>query len=342
MLIKRIFWLNCVICFCGNVFSQDVHFSQGLNFPLLINPSLGGQYDGTSRLVAAFRNQNISVPNSSFTGVYNTIAASYETKLFKEYTGTNSLAMGIVGTSDYAGSGTLATNDVIANVSYRLALDRYGRSSLSAGIQGGITSRRIFSNDLLFESQVNEFNFDPSLPNLEKYLDGSSHISPIFGIGTHYNQALSDNSIAHIGLSIFNVTSTNNLMFTNSTASSYARINIHTGVSFDLDESMTMYPSIIYMKQGPHNQFNAGMSFQKSINDDVKLIGGLRSRIGDAFIVIAGLKYLDFQTTFSYDFTTSGLSKINKTAGAFELNISYIFGEKEESYNSSKQYCPSF
>lgn len=338
---KKVFWLSVLIWGGLGAVAQDMHFSQAFNFPLLINPAYSGSFNGSSRAIVSFRNQNIVVPNSSFSGVYNTLAASFESKIFKEYTGDHTLSVGVMGVSDYAGSGTLATNDLMGNINYKIALDRYGRSSLSAAIQGGITSKRIFSNDLLFEAQAGEFEFDPALPNLEKYLDGSSQTNATFGIGTLYHQAFSDMAIGQLGFSLYNITSPKDVFQTNSLSSSYSRINIQAGVAFDIDESMTFFPSILYMKQGPSNQINLGMSFQKFLNDDFKLIGGVRSRIGDAFIVMAGFNYLDFQTTFSYDFTVSTLSKINKSVGAIELNIAYIFGPKDESNNSSKQYCPN-
>jgi hypothetical protein len=94
------------------------------------------------------------------------------------------------------------------------------------------------------------------------------------------------------------------------------------------------------MKQGNFSSTNIGMSYNKDITDDVSIIAGLRSRLGDAFIAVAGVKYRQFQTTLSYDVTTSGLSKANNTVGALELNLTYILGKSTESYGSDKLYCP--
>jgi energy-coupling factor transporter ATP-binding protein EcfA2 len=121
--------------------------------------------------LADFRNQNIAVANTPVTGVYNSYGASFDTKIFKEYTGDNTWSVGILFNGDHAGEGTLSTHDVSIATSYKLALDRYGSSFLSAGIQGGFTSKRLFSQDLIFGNQVEGFEFNPQVPNFETFLD---------------------------------------------------------------------------------------------------------------------------------------------------------------------------
>ena len=245
-----------------------------------------------------------------------------------------------MGLSDYAGSGTLATNQVLLHTAYSLAMDRYSRSFISFGGQIGVTNRRIFSKDLLFSTQIREFEFDPRLPNLEPYINEGSEYAFMLNIGVLYQQQIGDNAISQFGFSLYNVNNPNQFFFTNSKENIYARMNLTGGVLFNLDDFSKLYPSIIFMKQGNFSSTNVGMSYSYDLNDNVTLIGGLRARLGDAFIGVAGMKYRNFQTTLSYDVTTSSLSKANNSVGAIELNFSYILGKSTESYGSDKQYCP--
>jgi type IX secretion system PorP/SprF family membrane protein len=336
---KAVFLFLLLPFFC---LAQDMHFSQGTNFSMLINPAFQGMYDGKTKANVSIRNQNIAVPNTAFIGVYNTIGASIETKIFEELSDQNSWSIGFMALQDYAGTGTLATTQAVVSTSYSLSLDRYGRSFLSVGGQLGIVSRRIFSGDLLFESQVREFEFDPRLPNLEPYLDGGARVTPTLNLGVAYQQSLSEASILLLGFSLYNVTKPDDFFLTNSTSNIYSRMNLSGGVMFELDESSKLYPSVIYMKQGPFSQINAGISYTKELNEDLSLLGGLRTRIEDAYILAFGLKYQKWTTTMSYDITTSSLNNANKSFGAIELNVNYIIGEKKSGYGKDKMYCPSY
>ena len=162
----------------------------------------------------------------------------------------------------------------------------------------------------------------------------------MLNIGVLYQQQIGDNAISQFGFSLYNVNNPNQFFFTNSKENIYARMNLTGGVLFNLDDFSKLYPSIIFMKQGNFSSTNVGMSYSYDLNDDVTLIGGLRARLGDAFIGVAGVKYRNFQSTVSYDVTTSSLSKANNSVGAIELNFSYILGKSTESYGSDKQYCP--
>jgi type IX secretion system PorP/SprF family membrane protein len=336
-------WFLLILCHMTPIsksFAQDAHYSQALNFPMLVNPAYSGAFDGKTRALLSLRNQNLAVPNSAFSGVYNTFGASVEHKIFQDYTDQNTWSIGLTGISDYAGSGTLATNQVLFHTAYSLALDRYSKSFLSIGGQIGVTNRRIFSKDLLYSTQVNEFEFDPRLPNLEPFINEGSEYAFMLNIGALYQQQIGDNALSQFGFSLYNVNNPQQFFFTNSKENIYARMNLTGGILFNLDDFSKIYPSVVYMKQGNFSSTNIGMSYFYSLNDDVTIIGGLRARLGDAFIGVAGIKYKQFQSTLSYDVTTSSLSKANNSVGALELNLSYILGKSTESYGSDKLYCP--
>lgn len=341
---KTAFWIIFIaLIFESNQISaQDAHYSQATNFPLLLNPAFSGSFDGNTRAIVAIRNQNIAVPNTAFSGVYNTIGASVETKLFQDLTDQNTWSIGIMALSDYAGSGTLATNQVLFHSAYSLAMDRYGKSFLTFGAQAGFTNRRLFSKDLLFGTQIREYEFDPRLPNLEPFINDGSETAFLLNIGTLYQQQIGDNAVGQFGFSLYNVNNPSHYFYSGSDANIYARMNLTGGVLFQLDDFSKIYPSVIYMKQGSFHSTNIGLSYTRELSDEMSIIGGIRSRLGDAFIAIFGLRYNKLLASVSYDVTTSSLTKANKSVGAIELNLGYIFGESKEVYSSDKIYCPSY
>jgi type IX secretion system PorP/SprF family membrane protein len=334
------FTLLIFLAILDKTIAQDAHFSQALNFPMLINPAYSGAFDGQTRALLSVRNQNLAVPNSAFSGVYNTFGASLDHKIFQDLTDQNTWSIGAMALSDYAGSGTLATNQLLIHSAYSLAMDRYSQSFISIGAQVGVTNRRLFSNDLLYASQVREFEFDPRLPNLEPFINEGSEYAFMFNLGALYQQQIGDNVVSQVGFSLYNINNPSQFFFTNSKENIYARMNISGGLLFKLDDFSQIYPSVIFMKQGNFSSTNIGMSYMYSLNDNITLIAGLRTRLNDAFIAVAGLKYNQFQATVSYDVTTSGLSKANNSIGALELNLSYILGKSTESYGNDKLYCP--
>jgi len=307
---------------------------------MLVNPAYSGAFDGETRALLSLRNQNFQVPNSAFSGVYNTFGASIDHKIFQDLTDQNTWSIGAMALSDYAGSGTLATTQVLVHSAYSLAMDRYSKSFLSLGGQIGVINRRIFSKDLLFASQIREFEFDPRLPNLEPFINEGSEYAFMLNLGALYQQQIGDNVVSQIGFSLYNINNPKQFFFTNSKENIYARMNISGGLLFRLDDYSQIYPSIVFMKQGNFTSTNIGMSYQYDLTDDVGLIAGIRARLGDAFIAIGGMKYKQFQATVSYDVTTSGLSKANGSIGALELNLNYILGKNKEVYGSDKLYCP--
>jgi type IX secretion system PorP/SprF family membrane protein len=342
MLRKKMLRLFLMLIISSKLNAQDVHYSQIANFGLFYNPAHTGNFNGNSRAMAIFRNQNIAVANTPVTGVYNSYGASFDTKIFKEYTGDNTWSVGILFNGDHAGEGTLSTHDVSIATSYKLALDRYGSSFLSAGIQGGFTSKRLFSQDLIFGNQVEGFEFNPQVPNFETFLDGRTQIQANFNLGVLWQQKVNDGFGYQMGFAIYNLNSPNQFFYENSNSNVYKRYVVHAGTEFFADETLVISPSIVYMKQGPATQTNVSMIVKKNVNEYLNVVGGLRYRIKDAFILQAGVEYQKYRVSVSYDFTVSGLSSANKTQGAFELSFGYIFGDETEVSLSGKQFCPTF
>ena len=59
--VHKLLWGMLILFSSQNIFSQDIHFSQFFEAPLLRNPALAGLFSGDIRLQAVYRNQWQSV-----------------------------------------------------------------------------------------------------------------------------------------------------------------------------------------------------------------------------------------------------------------------------------------
>ena len=88
----------------GNAWSQDIHFSQFFEAPLLRNPSLAGIFSGDIRVQGVYRDQWNSVTNAYRTGSLN---AEYKMPIGK---GDDFMTTGVQVLYDKAGTVGLNTH----------------------------------------------------------------------------------------------------------------------------------------------------------------------------------------------------------------------------------------
>src|SRR5207253_6770150 len=110
--------------------SQDLHFAQVQESPLLINPANTGFYQGYFRAIAQYRNQWISMGNP-----YQTMGLSVDGALFKAKKNKAYLGLGLTIFNDVAGAAKIGGTQVNFNVSGIVKLSK--KAMLSAGLYGG-------------------------------------------------------------------------------------------------------------------------------------------------------------------------------------------------------------
>ncbi len=82
--------------------------------------------------------------------------------------------------------------------------------------------------------------------------------------------------------------------------------------------------------------------YNLSNNGDNQVIGGLYYRSGDAVIPMIGFVYRNVRLTFSYDVTSSSLSKYNGSQGAWEFSLIQNGYYNEFNGDRHQSLCPSF
>ena len=118
-----------LLCNQLNGYSQDIHFSQFFQAPLLVNPSLTGVFNGDQRAIIQHRNQWADF------APYKTYSLSLDGGLFKKKMKDKYIGAGLYIFQDNAGQNNLKTTQVHLSISSIITINK--QQDISAGIQGG-------------------------------------------------------------------------------------------------------------------------------------------------------------------------------------------------------------
>jgi hypothetical protein len=101
------------------------------------------------------------------------------------------------------------------------------------------------------------------------------------------------------------------------------RYTVHGGVSFNMEEGLSIVPHILYLQQGNARETMLGVYAQKNVNEETDIMVGAYYRHKDAFAPFVGVDYRDFLVGLSYDMNTSNLGSLSRNINSFELSVSY-------------------
>jgi type IX secretion system PorP/SprF family membrane protein len=314
-----------------HISAQDIHFSQYNAAPLQLNPAFAGLNSCDYRIGLNARTQWNTISNGN---TYSTLGAAADFSIGK-VTKYNSFAgMGLMLSSDIAGSLGLNSNRVDVSLAYHFMIDKRGNQSLSAGLQFGVNHRGINPDKATTDAQYNPFTgkYDASLPTKENfgranmiYLDAS------FGALYSINFSGQRNNI-YLGIAAFHL-SQPNISFASSglfndkgSERLYIKTNIHGGGSFILGTKTWIMPNFLVQLQGPSQQYNVGALVKLRAGNNISrtfVYAGLQYRVLDALILQARLDYKGLGIGFSYDVNISKLTSSSFSYGGPELSIVY-------------------
>ena len=307
--------------FVEKVNSQDLHFSQYFNAPLLVNPAnTGFNPDYDFRLGGNYRNQWASV--SSFP--YKTMSVWGDAQLFNNKFENSWIGVGGAFLKDEAGSGNLTSTRAYASIAYHQLLGL--KSLLSGGFNLGFTQKRVDINKLYFNSQWNGKFFDISIPSGEPFAANTVNYFSLQA-GINYSYFASDNVYLNTGISISNINRPSESFFATKTANNQvdSRYTFFANASIKLQDLWILNPNIYYSTIGSTNEVVLGLMAQRDLsaerNGSIQLLAGVYYRNNDALIPMIGFDVMNLKITFNYDATTSVLKNYNQTRGAYEVSI---------------------
>lgn len=315
----RIFIVVLFSVFIKESFSQDLHFSQYFNAPLLTNPAnTGFAPDADYRVGINYRNQWAGVLNNP----YKTMSAWGDAQLFNNRFENGWLGVGAVILKDVAGTGNLSSNKIYGSIAYHQLLGY--KSLLSGGFGIGAVNKRIDVTKLTFDNQWNGKFFDVTIPNNEPFSSTSVWYFDLEA-GLNYAFFPSDNIYFNAGVSVNHINSPKESFFSNNTGDTKVpmRYNTFFNGSFKLNDQWIINPNVYFSMQSKATEIVGGMNAHYNLSGDgnLQLIGGLYYRAKDAFIPIIGCTVNSITVTVSYDATNSSLGTYNQTRGAYELSL---------------------
>ena len=321
-----------MILFANNANSQDVHFSQFLQTPQLINPAATGVFDGKVRAFLNYRSQW-----SAFGNGYKTYAASVDMPLAK----SNNKAyfgLGLNFYKDAAGSSNFGNTVAALSASGILPVAR--NHTFSGGIQFGYGQYSANLANLTWGSQFNGSEFDLELNNNEsilnqnsKYLDASAGL--YYQFKNVANRFLgTDMSSFNIGIAGYHLNKPKQSFLSNTESELPMKIIAQASGTFDLTSTkVSLQPSMFYAIQGPFTEITPGMLLKLKFGASTKYTGffkesaiyfGAHYRLNDAIIPQMYLEFADYMIGISYDYNTSDLSTATGGNGGFEISFRYV------------------
>jgi type IX secretion system PorP/SprF family membrane protein len=339
---KIIVSLACALCLAPCAFSQDLHFSQFMNSPLLTNPAnTGFQPDGDYRLGINYRNQWSTV--TAFP--YKTMSVWGDVQAMQNSDATGWMGLGGVILRDVAGTGALTSTKVYGSIAYHQMVN--AGSLVSLGFNVGWANKNINTSNLTFPSQWNGKFFDVHNTALAPKLDVNNINYLDIQVGANYAYFPNSNVYVNAGFSAMHVNRPRESFFDASDGVDNRVPVRYTGFlngSFMVNDRVIVNPNIYGSLQAKSYEIVGGLNAHYNLSGDGEkiLIAGAYYRHKDAIIPMLGLGYKDFTFTFTYDATMSTLKTYNNGRGAFEFSL--VKTGVVDRYNGNRRdaMCPSF
>jgi type IX secretion system PorP/SprF family membrane protein len=337
-----------VLCIPFRTLSQDIHFSQFFQSPILLNPALCGQFDGSFRFGLNQRTQwrSVTTPYSTFAlgadannitlpdGFLNSKDGN-----FKElpYHG------GVSFYSDKAGDSQLMTTgfNVVGAKSFKVPFD--DKATIAAGAMIGVTTMRIDYSNLTYDSQWNGTNYDPNRPPGEVFpLAGRGYFN--LNLGGLYIRPIDDKRSFTAGLSLFNLSRPKQSFFDEGYVKLDTRLNLHGSYKQIINDQITLEPMALIMRQGKYTEVNIGALAHYTLSQKPwtrnGLYAGLFVRAKDSGFFIAGMQYGAWNAAISYDVNTSQLRPASNGRGGLEFSLLYTMSKFPKKKNAKT--CPNY
>jgi type IX secretion system PorP/SprF family membrane protein len=299
--------------------SQDIHFSQFFEAPLLRNPSLAGIFTGDVRAQAVYRDQW-----NSFTKAYRSgsLNAEYKMPIGKA---DDFITTGLQILYDKSGTVGLTTTQFLPALNYHKALRDDKSMYLSLGFMGGLVQKRIdrskMTTNTTYESGGISDGETFASPNYS-FLDGS--------VGASFNTTFGKEQqhSFFVGFAYHHLNKPQNSFYGTTTEPLNPKYVISGGVEFTVNEYAYFSIQADQSLQGSFSESIFGALYSYKIGDPDKptytLSGGAFMRLKDALIPVIKIGYDPFAIAFSYDINLSQLKTVSQAKGGFELSVSYI------------------
>lgn len=331
---KRYFTVALSMCLVYAVNGQDLHFSQILQSPVLLNPGAVGVYDGWERVTLHHRTQWLGASTT-----FQSTGLAADLTLFKNNLRPKAhLGVGVSFFNDFGGDAKFGIQTGALTISGILPVGR--SSQISLGIQTGFGSRKGDVSKLVYGSQWNGNNgYDQTINSGEaaqlnafSYFDASTGLFYQFD-GDKSTFARNNDVKFQIGGSVYHANAPT-LKYRDGASEKLARKYVGM-MNYKMDIPNTKFgfdAQFVQFIQGGHYETIMGGLIRRRFKEGTKQTGfsqdasvgiGAYFRLRDAIIPTAQIDFRGFRIGLSYDMTISALRNAY-SGGSVEISLSYI------------------
>ncbi len=322
--------------------SQDIHFSQIFETPLLRNPALAGLFTGDVRIQSVYRTQWNSV-----TTPYKTGSLNGEVKIPVGHA-NDFVTIGAQFLYDKAGDIALTSTHVLPTINYHKSLSDIKNSYLSLGIMGGWVQRSIDRSKMTTNSQFDGSGYNGTLATGEtftnssySYLDGSIGMSLNSQVGENI-----DNNF-YFGIAYHHFNKPRKLSFySNNQYEMTPKWVGSAGLRMSMADNTYFTIEGDYNVQGAYTKamFGGLYTWKMGDIDDPKysIHAGAYLRWKDALIPVAKIDFKPVSIAVSYDGNISQLKTASSGQGGFEISLTYQKFKDRDNSSKDAVRCPRF
>jgi type IX secretion system PorP/SprF family membrane protein len=327
----------------SKAYTQDIHFSQFFENPLVRNPALAGIFSGDIKIQSVYRSQWNSVSDAYQTGSFN---MEYKKHVGK---GDDFITFGGQFLYDKAGTVSLKSTHILPVLNYHKSLSTEKNRYLSLGFMGGWVQRSIDRSKITTNNQYDGTGFNPGTFNGENFLRNSySYIDG--SVGMSLNSQVGDNTDNNVYVGVayhhFNK-ATKTSFYGNPNYEMIPKWVGSLGIRMNMSETSYFTFWGDYSKQGVYTEKIAGALYSWKLDDENDPLyifhAGAFWRWKDAFIPVVKLEFKPFSVSASYDANISQLKAASYGRGGFEVALTYQkYSEKRDSHADESVRCPKF
>ncbi len=339
-------FIVCALMASLSIQAQDLHFSQYYTHASWLNPSLVGNYDGSFRLAAIYRQQWTSVTSQKYG--FQTVGADVDFCMLEGYLRTDKLAIGVGFFNDRSGQAGLSVLNANLSIAYHKGFGKLGNHRLSIGLQGAFIQKRV--EDPLFGDQFLGHNQTPKNASNEDFQRGL--LQGDFNAGLYWRSNFKDKVRLGVGFGAYHLIEPKQSFVTNQQTGEKdkksvlpRKFNADLSIEAFLDKKkkVSISPEFLFMYQQPFMEMLPGLSatyyFNTGFRNNNSISVGARFRVGgttpDAVIPMAQMEFRNVRLGFAYDVNISQLKTASRNQGGFEISLAY-FGETVKSFKANK------
>ncbi|MBC8487806.1 MAG: PorP/SprF family type IX secretion system membrane protein [Bacteroidetes bacterium] len=316
--IKHIILVLIFACSSFLAKAQDIHYSQMYSTPLYINPAFTGNFDCNFRAGLNYRQQA-----ASFTIPFETYSAWGDTRIFPRFLNKRAwIGLGAHLYYDNAGDGDLKKIQGMFFGAFSQGFNSDNSLYGSLGVGIGVTNRSIDINKLIFDDQWDTYllRFDPAIVSADvTNIQSSSIFYPDFNLGLSLHHLVNEKWMYEVGGSISHINKPKESFFGEDNRVG-RKIIVSGTAQYILSDRFLIKPEAYFIAHEGVQEtiFGANIVYGAV---ELKLHGGLWTRLARDIIPVMGIEYNNYTLLFSYDINISKQRMASNYKGGFEFSL---------------------